>query len=216
MSEQTNIIPQPHVEYLRKLKAEGFEPKVIYDIGACVLHWTNEARRLWPDAQFVLFEANSDVGFLFAESGYPHFIGLLGNKNGQVRRYYYNDECPGGNSYYKEIGCQGGAFYPPDRYRLCSTTTLTTAVKHGGFPLPDLVKMDVQGAERDIVLGGLSVLKHAQHMILELQCVEYNSGAPRREEVIQTLAELDWVCVAPLFCDNGADGDYDFVRIVTK
>lgn len=27
-------LPGAHIEYLRKLKAEGVEPKVIYDIGA--------------------------------------------------------------------------------------------------------------------------------------------------------------------------------------
>ena len=40
---QHNGIPHAHLE-------SGFEPAVIYDIGACVLHWTQEAKKLWPDA----------------------------------------------------------------------------------------------------------------------------------------------------------------------
>ena len=52
------LIPQNHVEYLAKLKETGVNPGVIYDIGACVLHWTNEAQRIWPDAEYVAFEAN--------------------------------------------------------------------------------------------------------------------------------------------------------------
>ena len=41
-----HCMPQNHVNYLVKLKNEGFEPKVIYDIGSCVLHWTNVAKKI--------------------------------------------------------------------------------------------------------------------------------------------------------------------------
>src|SRR4051794_32144621 len=52
------MLPVSHVDYLKRLKAShGFEPAVVFDIGACVLHWTNEAQRIWPDARFVAFEA---------------------------------------------------------------------------------------------------------------------------------------------------------------
>ena len=47
-------MPYNHKLYLAGLKAKGFEPKVIYDIGACVLHWTKVAQRLWPDARIIL------------------------------------------------------------------------------------------------------------------------------------------------------------------
>lgn len=211
LAEQCNVIPQPHVDHLWSLKKAGFEPKVIYDIGACVLHWTQVAKEIWPDAHIILFEANKEVEFLLQESGLQYHIGLLGKENGALKPYFYNDEQPGGNSYFREVGCEGGKYYPTERFRNCSTATLASIVQHRGFPMPDLVKMDVQGAERDIVLGAVDLLKNARHLILELQCVEYNLGAPRHLEVLKILDDLGWDCVAPLFCDNGADGDYDFV-----
>jgi len=59
------LIPRSHVDYLAKLKGSGVEPKVIYDIGACVLHWTNEASRIWPEAEIVAFEAMDSTEFLY-------------------------------------------------------------------------------------------------------------------------------------------------------
>lgn len=50
-------IPEAHENYLVHLKQSGFEPKVIYDIGCCVLHGTRIARRLWPDAAIFVFNA---------------------------------------------------------------------------------------------------------------------------------------------------------------
>ena len=41
-----DALPSNHVEYLWNLKKNGFEPKVIYDIGSCVLHWTKVAKRV--------------------------------------------------------------------------------------------------------------------------------------------------------------------------
>jgi FkbM family methyltransferase len=38
------------------LKASGFEPKVVVDIGACLGTFTKFAHSLWPDAQYYAFE----------------------------------------------------------------------------------------------------------------------------------------------------------------
>jgi hypothetical protein len=80
------------------------------------------------------------------------------------------------------------------------------------FPLPDLVKIDVQGSEQDVIQGGIKTLANANHLIVEMQKVEYNKGAPLVSETLPWIESRGWKCVAPLFADNGADGDYGFVR----
>jgi hypothetical protein len=69
-----NPLPENHFNYLIKLKKEGFEPKVIYDIGSCVLHWTNQAKKLWPDAKYILFDAFAPAEFLYKEYGYDYIV----------------------------------------------------------------------------------------------------------------------------------------------
>jgi len=205
------LIPENHVNYLLKLKNDGFEPKVIYDIGSCVLHWTNIVKKLWPNAKIILFDAFQPAEFLY--SGYDYHIGVLSNVDNNIVKFYQNDYHPGGNSYYREIGCVHGDFFPVNKYIEMKTMTLDTIVKERGFPLPDLVKIDVQGAEIDIIKGGLNTINNAKRLIVELQHTEYNQGALQVTESLPIIEGLGWKCTDPLFQNNGVDGDYGFVRI---
>src|SRR5688500_19032224 len=44
------------IDYLRQLRAFGFEPNLIYDIGANRGLWAAKALRVFPQAHYVLFE----------------------------------------------------------------------------------------------------------------------------------------------------------------
>ena len=97
--------PTEHIEYLWHLKNNGFEPKIIYDIGACVGHWTKEAKKIWPDAEIILFDALDFVEFLYHEKFPEHkyYLGVLSNSEKFVK-FYQDHFNLGENSYYKEIG----------------------------------------------------------------------------------------------------------------
>jgi FkbM family methyltransferase len=197
------------VNYLQYLKSSGFEPKVIYDIGSCVLSWTREAKQLWPEAKIILFDAFRPAEFLY--EGHDYHIGALSDEDGKTVSWYQNDFNPTGNSYYRAVGNR--EYFPEDSFVEYKTDRLDTIVAARGFPLPDFVKIDVQGAEVDIVRGGSNTLKNAQRLIIELQSVEYNKGALLNTESLPIIEEtLGVKCVAPLFCNNGPDGDYAFVR----
>lgn len=204
------LLPNNHINYLYKLKEQGFEPKVIYDIGSCVLHWTDYAKEIWPDAKIILFDAFEPAEFLY--DGYDYYMGVLSDVDDNIVRFYQNDYFPGGNSYYREIGCDGGSYFPEDKYIEKKTKTLDTIVRERGFPLPDFIKIDVQGAEIDILRGGQNTIKHAQKMIVELQHMEYNLGAKLCDESRKIIEDMGWICTDPLFQNNGCDGDYAFSR----
>ena len=59
--------------------------------------------------------------------------------------------------------------------------------------------------------GATKTLKTVEHVILELQRVEYNKGAPHRDRVIEWMYEHQFGFVKQ-FTDNGPDGDYHFIR----
>jgi len=208
------LIPRSHVDYLAKLKGSGVEPKVIYDIGACVLHWTNEASRIWPEAEIVAFEAMDSTEFLYQERKMKYHIGVLSNETGKEVEFYQNDVHPGGNSYYKEnevVNPDTVNYFNDTHKRKLKTVTVDAVSNLKRFPKPDLVKMDVQGAELDVLKGAVETLKDVKHVILELQVVEYNKGAPLRDEVIAYMAEQGFDCNG-IFSNNGPDGDYHFIR----
>jgi FkbM family methyltransferase len=212
--ESYRLLPTDHINYLAKLKELGVQPKVIFDVGASVLHWTNEAKRVWPDAEFVVFDAVEDCEFLYAERGLKYHIGLLSNETGKELDFYQNDYHPGGNSYYKEnsdVNPEASKYFNESHRRRLKSVTLDALVRLKPLPIPDLIKMDVQGAELDVLKGSVETIKNIKHIILELQVVEYNKGAPLRDEVIKYMDEQGFDCLG-LFCNNGPDGDYHFVR----
>jgi FkbM family methyltransferase len=200
-----------HIEYLRKLKiVEQFEPLVIYDIGACVLHWTREAKNVWPNATYILFDAFSESEFLYQESGHQYHIGVLSDTTGKTVRWYQSTIHPNGNSYYRE---NNNEVFPQNKYSERKTYALDDIVSKYDFPLPDLVKIDVQGCEKDIITGGQETLRHAQRLIVEMQHDDYNIGAPKVQETLPFIENLLNVkCIDPMFSCNGPDADYGFIK----
>ena len=210
------LLPGEHVAFLNNvLKGHlGFSPKVIYDVGACVLHWTSEAKRIWPQAEFIAFEAMEAAEFLYKENNMRYQIGVFSDTDGKEVDFYQNDYHPGGNSYYKEnveINPEAPLYFNEANLRKRKTITLDTAMANNNFPLPDLLKMDIQGAELDALKGATVALSHAQHVILELQHVEYNKGAPTRDLVIQYMDGQGFDLAGP-FTIGPVDGDYHFVK----
>jgi FkbM family methyltransferase len=209
------LLPESHVRFLYDLRDQGVQPKVIYDVGACVLHWYSQAVQVWPHASYYVFEAMHSVEFLYKQHGLNYHLGVLSNSDRRTVTFWQNDQHPGGNSYYKENEAhnpQVHEYFNAQHRRLMCTQTLDRVVTSRGWPPPDLIKMDVQGAEADVLQGMCQLLPHVQHVILELQHVEYNQGAPQAPEVITWLAQQGFTCEAPLFTNNGVDGDYYFRR----
>lgn len=212
------LLPKAHVDHLAYMKACGHEPKVIYDIGGCVLHWTNVARQIWTDAQFYVCEAMSEVEPIYIENGIENYnLGVLSDVDGRELTFYQNTDHPGGNSYYKEnsdINPVADTYFNDKHARKVIARSLDAVVAEKGWPLPDLIKMDVQGAELDILKGAENTLKRCKNLILELQKVEYNKHAPLRDDVISYLNSIGFVMAGDRpFCDNGPDGDFQFIRL---
>lgn len=205
-----DLLPLSHVEYLKKM---NIEPKVIYDIGSCVLHWSKKAREIWPSSDFYLFEAMDSVGDLYEENKFFNYhLGVLSNEDGKTIDFYENTFHPGGNSYYREnenINLEALKYFGDDKKVKKTTHTVDSIVKSNKWPKPDLVKMDVQGAEFDVLRGGLQTFKECPNFILELQHVEYNKGAPLREKVIEYMLENGYELVSN-FTSTRVDGDYHF------
>ena len=183
-------------------------------MGACVLHWTREAREIWPNSEICLFEAMESLEFLYKENNLPSHMGVLSDVDGKEVGFYQNDFHPGGNSYYIEnpdiLDAIGYPIkYTEDNKKIVNTTTLDTAAKSKNFPMPDLLKIDVQGAEYDVLRGAVETLKSVKHVILELQKVDYNRGAPLCDFVIDYMNQQGFDCLG-IFSNNGPDGDYHF------
>ena len=211
----SGTLPTSHTDYLGKIRDQyKYNPVVVYDIGACVLHWTKAAKKVWTNVEIVAFDAIDSAEVLYQEAGMKYNIGLLSDIDGRELEFYQNNFDPGGNSYYVEnsdINPAAAVLYTESHKRKLKSITLDSAVLAGQLPLPDLIKMDVQGSELDILKGAQETLRTVKHVILGLQMIEYNRGAPLHNEVIAYMSKLGFECMG-MFCDKGPDGDYHFVR----
>jgi len=182
---QADLLPQTHVDFLKSL---SIKPRVIYDIGACVLHWTRHAQKIWPDASIFCFDASPAVRRFF----HPHqgYIGPLSDQDGRTVMFYNDVDNPGGNSYYKETT----GYYDNIKPTPMKTRTLDSVVKQAGWPLADLIKIDVQGAELDVLKGAENVLSNKPDLIVEAQFTNYNQGAPKFDDVDKFLTDLGYKC----------------------
>ena len=214
VSEYRNL-PENHFNYLIDLRKKyNFIPKTIYDIGACVLHWTQKAESIWPESEIVLFDATDAFENLYVESGLNYYIGALSNESSKLINFYQNNDNFAGNSYYRE----NPKYSPAAEYLFdessivqLTTKTLDDIVFDKVLNPPQMIKIDVQGAELDVLIGAEKSLITCEHLIIELRNVEYNIGSPDKEEIIDYLQTKGFKNLG-LFCDNGPDGVYHFMK----
>lgn len=174
-------------ERLNHLRNKGFQPRVIYDIGAHGGMWTRQVQKIFCESQFYLFEANEIHKPSLQQIVFPSFIAVLGDSNREVIFYSNNST---GDSILREQTLH----YADGRCveKLVQMMTLESIVLENSLPLPDLVKIDVQGAETLIIQGSPEVICNAEVVILETKILEYNKDAPLVYETINLMHDLGY------------------------
>jgi len=207
-------MPIQHEIYLKK---QYLNPKVIYDIGSCTLHWYDMARRIWPDAKIYVFDAMQNADVYYASQGLDHYAGLLGDQDGDVVNFWSNAQHPAGNSIYREnpvYSPQVDKIYSDQHKSYKLTRTLDSVIEQYNWPKPDLIKMDVQGSELNILKGAVKCLEHVTDLILEVQSLEYNIDAPMVDQITDYLKLKDFQLIADRFSGDHIQGDAHYKKLI--
>ncbi len=164
------------------------EIQTVFDIGANKGEWSQERQQHFPNARFVLFEANPLHRPELEASGLEFYISALTRPGITEVEFFSRDDDAGsqGGSIYKETTAHYDAI---EAVRLPATTLDAVAADHA-LPMPDFVKLDVQGAELDIIAGGQQVLRGARFVLMEMPLMEYNRGAPSISEYLVCMSDL--------------------------
>ncbi len=160
---------------MRALKAFGFNPRTILDIGAYHGSWSEVMWHVWPDAQYHLIEGNEDCRHKLAETGFSFDIALLSDSVKDVTYHKCQMGSGEGNSMYPER-----SIYPFSA-EVARTQRLDNLLPGQTF---DFVKLDCQGSELDVLRGGLDIVSRAVLVQLECQIQQYNAQAPLAIEAI--------------------------------
>lgn len=165
-----------------------FTPKTILDIGANNGQFYNESKNIFPDSYFLLIEGNEYCEPALKTLGVDYKISLLSDSVKEVDFYLRRQEytCTG-NSIYREKT----SFYDDNEIVIekKKTDTLSNVLGQQYF---DLIKIDVQGSEIDIIIGGLDIINNCKGLLMEVSLEEYNEGSPTIEFVDNFMKNLNF------------------------
>lgn len=171
---------------LKHLKQIGYTPKIVYDIGAYEGYWALDFQKVFPLAEVYMFEAlQSKAGRLSGlcsqNSKFRYNIALLGADEGLHVHFHES-----------ETGSQVQRT-ESDRATNRITETLDSLAKKNNYPLPDFLKLDVQGYELEILKGGTDAISNAEFCLLEVSLLDIGGGGgPLLKEVVNFMSEREF------------------------
>ena len=174
----------------RRLARAGFAPDGYIDVGAFHGDWTRLARRLLGSKPALMVEGQAALipalqAFADTSDDLSLAAGVLSARSGQ-------------EVVFNELGTGSSIFSEASNAPRTATRAITRTLDEVAGPFltrvaAPFLKIDVQGAELEVLAGGASVLEKASLVQLELAMLPYNQGAPLLPEVVGWMAERGWL-----------------------
>jgi FkbM family methyltransferase len=179
--------------FLENLKANGFSPSAIVDVGANVGEWSRTASSIFTSSRILMFDGDPEneaslhntVREIGSRSEY--FLCLLGPEKKDAVTFYRPEAGTTGSSILPELTSfeKEAITLPMD--------TLDRLTEAAGLQPHLLLKLDVQGFELEVLKGGRQTLGRSEVVMMEASLLPYNEGAPLFAEVIAFMSEEGFV-----------------------
>jgi FkbM family methyltransferase len=184
-------------EGLKRLRGLGFGPSGILDVGAYEGSFTRTARVVFEDSYILMIEALTENEAALADvcrevGNADYKIAVLGDTEKEATSFFVAntqirpDLIKTGSSKFKE-----NSSFPIEERRL-QQHSLGHMLAGRGLSF-QLLKLDVQGAELEIIRGLGSYLSNIEVILMEMSLVNYNAGAPLMDVVLTELRGLGFV-----------------------
>lgn len=171
------------------LTNRGFDPKVIFDIGAFHGVFSSQMKSIFNNARIIAVEGNDACEPYLKE--YDYTITLVGEKKGQVDFYMSNKEdgTVTGNSILQELT----PYYDNYRIEKKNMVTISEIMHDKNVKHIDLLKMDIQGYELKALQGIDKIdLDNIEFILLETSMCEYNNGQALFHDIYNFLYKNDF------------------------
>ncbi len=132
-----------------------------------------------------MFEANEIHRKKLEKISSEVFIQVLSDENKQLKFFRKGGT---GDSIYLE-----NTDHYTDSFELVSAKNIDTLIIEKNLPLPNFIKLDVQGAELDILKGAKTAISSCNVILMECPIVQYNLGAPKLEEYLDFMKKIDFL-----------------------
>lgn len=173
--------------------------KTAYDLGANIGTWTLLAKTLVPDATVHAFEPTPiyQEGYLNSTKGvkevFLHKV-AAGSENKQA---VFNFS--GHSSSFLNVSENLLRMFPNEKKTgeiSVQMVKLDDYVMQHNLPLPDLMKLDVEGYELEVLRNALTCMKHCRYIILEVSFIERHIGQPLFQDVVHFMGQQNYTVYA--------------------
>jgi FkbM family methyltransferase len=181
----------------------GIRPATVIDVGANTGQFTIAASRIFKAAKIYAFEPIPDcaekLSVLASNSSKIEIhTNAIGDKNDQVD--FFVNEYDQASSLLKLNDESSRHFRNLNEKERISVNliTLDYFFKNKTLKKPVLLKIDVQGAERDVVAGGRDTLKKVDFVLMETAFTPLYHGEPFFIEMIEIMKANDFSFIRPV------------------
>ncbi len=181
---KSHIYANEYERYLNYLLKNNIPLDIIYDIGAHKGRWTKWNKKILKNKRFILFEANEIHAKKLEETNCEFHIQVLSSEDKEIK--FYRKGGTGDSLYLENTEHYDG------KYDLVLAKSIDSFVKDNKIPLPNFIKLDVQGAELDILFGAKNSLENCNLIYIECPIVEYNINAPKLENYLDFMKKINF------------------------
>jgi len=178
---------------LEQCRALGFQPATVLDVGAAIGTFTRTCYEIFPQARYLLVEPLEEYlpSLRQVQADIPqatYTIAAAASGDGTLPLNVHEDLV--GSSLYKE---EEEGTNVNGAERKVPSVTLDRLVSDRRLPAPFLIKVDVQGAELDVLRGGSIALEGAEYVLLEVSLFQFFKDGPLFCEVVDFMQSKGFV-----------------------
>jgi FkbM family methyltransferase len=176
--------------FLEDIKARGFMPRGILDVGANRGDWSRMALSIFPGTPIVMIEPQNEMeerlSILCKEIRNGHYIKAgAGQKEGVLVQTIWPDLA--GSSFLPEVDLERVKKGEQRETKVLTIDGILAGIPEGFTP--DLVKLDIQGFELEALKGGSRLFGKTEVFVVETPLFPFFKGMPLAREIIQFLAD---------------------------
>ena len=176
-------------ECIANLKILGFKPDAVIDIGAYKGDWTARVSKIFENSKFLMIEPQKSKETILSDlvkqnKNIFYKQTLLGEENKDKVQFF---EMESGSSIYEEQTLVSR------KIKYLPMTTLNDLVNEFQLKGKFFLKLDVQGAELDVLAGASQIIQDIEVILVEVSLLSYQKGGPLFAEVVNYLNSKDFV-----------------------
>jgi FkbM family methyltransferase len=161
-----------------RARTAGLHPKTVIDVGASDGRWSSECMRVFPDANYCLFDALPDHAsdlkqFAARHRNVKFWSGALGRESGTADLNTHGHQ----SSFLKSSEFSG-------RANKVEVRSLDSFISDMSIQAPAILKADVQGFELEVLAGATKCLERVELALLEVSFRRLYDNAPLADEVV--------------------------------